>query len=574
LNPEAQPIFNEDGSLCIVMDGEVFDYERERRRLEGLGHRFRFRDNDAEYCLHLYEEYGDDALVRLNGSFVLMLYDAVERELVLANDRFASYPLYYFHDGRQTLFGTQVRPLVRFQGLPRRLDLQTVYEFFTLGRVLPGHTYYKDVSALPPASVVRFRAGRIERSRYWTPKYGGDARSETDYVDALAEALKAAVERKTRGSLRLGLLLSGGMDSRTVVACADRPLVAFTMADFENREVRIARRVAQARGWEHVFLRRDPDHYPDLVSEAVAIGDGMRRFDHAHVLGLIPAIRGRCDVLLESLNFDSSLKGSHLLYQRRSCLGKTFHTPALARVGSLEIPQLWRRTRAYKGDIERLGLFHPRYARDLSKTLVSSLNEMTSQVRAEDAHNLIEYPMAGSLSSKGSSVMSLSIRAHMGHRLVIADNDLWSVGLSIPPRLRARGRVLRKALQRLSPDLAAIPNANTGFRADLPVWLEWALVSSRIALQEVGVLPRPRVPHPTFTQQSWPQMGALIRHNEKLRTMLDVTLHDPRCIDPRLFRVDVVDSVFKQHLVGKAEHANLLFALLTFGQWHRDYGPT
>jgi hypothetical protein len=255
-------------------------------------------------------------------------------------------------------------------------------------------------------------------------------------------------------------------------------------------------------------------------------------------------------------------------------LGRTFHTPALARVSSLEIPQLWRKTRAYKGDIERLGLFQARHARDLDVRLLSSLSEIASLARADDAQNLIEYPMTGSLGSKGSSVMSLSIRAHMGHRLVIADNDLWSVALSIPPRLRARGRVLRKALRRLSPELAGIPNANTGFRADLPVWIEWGLVSSRIALQEVGILPRPHVPDPTFTQQSWPDMGALIRHNEKLRTLLDVTLHDPQCIDPRLFSVDVVDSVFKQHLAGKAEHANLLFALLTFGQWHKDYGPT
>jgi hypothetical protein len=162
----------------------------------------------------------------------------------------------------------------------------------------------------------------------------------------------------------------------------------------------------------------------------------------------------------------------------------------------------------------------------------------------------------------------------MGHRLVIADNDLWSVALSIPPRLRAKGRVLRKALKRISPELAAIPNANTGFRADLPLWLEWMLVSSHIALREAGILPRPHVPHPAYTERSWPDMAELIRHNEKLRAMLETTLHDPNCIDPDLFCVETVVSLLRMHLAREADFTKLLFSLLTFGQWHKHYGPT
>jgi hypothetical protein len=110
-------------------------------------------------------------------------------------------------------------------------------------------------------------------------------------------------------------------------------------------------------------------------------------------------------------------------------------------------------------------------------------------------------------------------------------------------------------------------------RGDLPVWLEWCLVGSRIALEDIGVWSGPRVPHPAYTERAWPDMGELIRHNGQLRSLIDTTIHDPTCIDPHLFRVEVVDAVFKRHLSRQVESTNLLFALLTFGLWHRHYGP-
>jgi asparagine synthase (glutamine-hydrolysing) len=573
LNPEAQPIFNEDGSVCVVMDGEVFDYDRERRLLENRGHRFRFPDNDAEYCLHLYEEYGDDAFPRLNGSFTLLFHDAGRREIILANDRFASYPLYLYSGVPHTVFGTQLRPLLRFAKLPRILDLQAVFEFFALGRVLPGHTYYQGVSALAPATVVRVGDSEQESARYWTATYGNQDQPESAYAEALAGALKVAVIRKTRGKHRLGLLLSGGIDSRTVLACADRPLVAFTLAEFENREVKIARRVAGLCGCEHIFLKRTFDHYPNLVEEAVAIGDGMHRFDHALVLGLIPEIRSRCDVLLDALNFDSALEGSHLVHVRRALLGRPYHTSKLANVSTVASLDIWAKTRAYRGGMAGIPLFRPQYARPLGDALLASLITVANQAVADDAQDRIEYALVGSLSSKGSQLMPLAVRAHMGQRSVIADNDLWSVALSIPPSLRAKARVLRKALKRISPELAAIPNANTGFRADLAVGLEWFLVSSRIALRDLGAWPRPKVPHPAFTHRSWPYWSGLIRHNDKLRTMIETTIRDPECLNPDLFDREAAIAILERHMQRREDHGRWLFQLLTFGWWHKRYGP-
>jgi asparagine synthase (glutamine-hydrolysing) len=569
---QTQPVLSEDGGLSVVMDGEIFDYDRERRALEDRGHCFRHGQSDAEYCLHLYEEYGTDALAKLNGCFALLIYDRAAGELILASDRFASYPLYYYHGGATAVFGTQLRPLLRFERLPRRLDIRGVFEFFVLSRVLLDHTFYQDVKALEPASVLRIRGSDLGLSRYWRPTYGDQGETEAYYVDALVEALRQAVARKTRGNDRLGILLSGGLDSRTVLACCDRPLVAFTLADFDNREVAIARRVAEVAGFEHVFLERDLDHYANLVEEAVEIGDGMRRFDHAHVLGSLQDIKARCDVVLDALNFDTRLKGSHLIYRQPSWLGAS-RTPMLERLSGVDRLETWQKVRGYRSACTVRDLFNPPYSDAVIDVLLTSLRESAAEADTDVVQNAVEYPMGGSVGYKGVHMMALAVRSQLHQRSVIADNDLWSLSLSIPPRLRANGRVLKKALRRISPALAALPYSNTGLRADLPPWPEWLLLRGRGVLRRVGLVSRPQLPHPAFSSGPWPNRAELIRQNAKLKGLMEQTLRDPACIDPDLFDVRAVDTVLEQHLNRKADHTTMLCSLLTFGQWYRDYGP-
>jgi asparagine synthase (glutamine-hydrolysing) len=573
LNPEPQPISNEDGTVFVVMAGEVFDYDRQRRSLENRGHRFRFDRNDAEHCLHLYEAFGADAFAKLNGSFALMIYDRIQRQLLLVNDRFTSHPLFYCQSQDGLAFGTQLRPLLRWEGLPRQLDFQAVYGFFALRRFLANRTYYQDIRTLPPAGVLRWQDGRILVSRYWQPEHGDQSRSADEYAEMLARILERAVERRTRGDHRLGILLSGGLDSRSIVACCDKPLTAFTLGDFENREVRIARKIAESAGCEHVLLRRDPDHYPDAVSEAVDIGDGRFTVDHSHVLGLMHEVQVHSDVLLDAFGFDVRFKGAYFIHRSRSVFGRTFHTPRLAEVSTLDTLESWRRVRYRYFAREARELFRPECRDTLEDATVSLLRDACRAGPKGHLQDLLEYTLGHAFQSLGPYLMVLATRAKVPQRSIIFDNDLLDVSLALPAGLRARGKVLKSAMRRLSTRLAAIPDANTGLRADLPVWPEWCLVASRIALQEAGVLPRPRLAHPAHSEGSWPNRRELIRHNESLRALIENTLHDPRCLDPDLFCPETAVDLFRMHLAGEADFTRLLFSLLTFGQWHRRYGP-
>lgn len=575
VNPEAQPIFNEDSSLCVVMDGEVFDYDLERRSLIEKGHHFRMRSNDAEYCLHIYGQYGPEAFVRLNGSFLLALYDRTMQELLLINDRFSSRPLFYYCDGEQLIFGTQLRPLLKFPGLPRRLDLQAVFEFFTFQRVLGDRTYYRDVKALPPASILRFSDRRISLSRYWQMRYRNEPYPEEYYVETLANVLRRAMARQTRGDHRLGILLSGGLDSRAVLAAAEegKISVAFTFGDFVNREVQIARKLANTKGCKHIFLQRDIDHYYRLVDEAIDIGDGMYRFDNAHVVGLLRDIRLDSDILLDTYGFDVRFKGFYFIHKTISVLGRTISTPLLLRVCKADSLEVLKRLSLSTFPSEPNRLFNPRYKLGYNDTILSSMSEVLESIETQDTYNMIEYMAANSFRSLAAYLLVLCVRSYMEQRSIIFDNDMLDFSLSMPPKFRSNGRVFRKALRKLSPELVAIPNANTGLRADLPVWPEWLLVRTRGVLRKMGVLPRPKLPHPVYTNGSWPNKAELIRYNEKLKRLIGETLHDPECIDPDLFNVKAIDSIFERHINRGEDFTDLLLLLLTFGRWHKKYGP-
>ena len=328
INPEPQPIFNEDKSLLIIMDGEVFDYKEQKLKLIHNGHKFKFEDNDAEYCLHLYEEMGENAFKQLNGSFCIAIYSLDSHELLLVNDRFSSRPIFYHLTKKGTLlFGTQLSSILRSPEVPRELDMHSIFEFFTFQRVLGTRTFYKDIKVLPPATVLHYQNGNISLIPYWELSYKEERRSEKYYVNKLVEALKKSVMRRTKGNYRLGILLSGGLDSRTVLFASDKKMVCFTAGDFENREVKIAKRIACARGCRHIFLKRDLDHYANLVDKAIEIGDGMYSFDHAHNIGFFDQIRKECDVLLHGFAFDTLFKGLHIPTYKMKVFRKTINIP-------------------------------------------------------------------------------------------------------------------------------------------------------------------------------------------------------------------------------------------------------
>ncbi len=270
-----QPMTNEDGSLHLVVNGEIYNYRQLRADLQAREHSFRSH-SDSEVVLHLYEEYGDDCLQRLEGMFALALWDAPRRRLLLARDRFGIKPLYVAQQGEGLHFASELIALARGQGLAAEIDPQAVYAYMALSYVPAPLSILRGVQKLLPAERAVWANGQLRRHIYWTPQSVHVPSPRAEAVGALAERLDASVQAHLVSDVPVAAFLSGGVDSSTVVAMAQRHAKMETFCvsfpDSGLDEAPIARAVASHLGTQHheVALRLDP---VALLSQAVASMD-------------------------------------------------------------------------------------------------------------------------------------------------------------------------------------------------------------------------------------------------------------------------------------------------------------
>ena len=581
-NPETQPLFSEDGSLCIMMAGEIFDYEEERLRLLGGGHELTTKDNDAEFCLHLYEELGEEAFGRLNGSFLIVLCDTRSRRFVAANDRFSSYPLFYHYhpSGAGLVFGTELHPLLEFEGVPRRLNLRTVFEFFNFQRTLGTGTYYEDIHILPPAAVLSLHEGKLSISSYWEMNYREEKRPVRYFVHELAERLKRSVERRSRDGLRHGILLSGGLDSRAVLAASERGMAAFTIAGFRDREFEVAEKLARAKGCEHIMLKPASDHFVDILDDAVEISNGMYSFHHAWSAGFIDRIKERCDVLFHGNPSELFFRGASLPRGKELRLfGRTMVAPILHRLSDEDlVDAVIRNLKRSTYGLNPKQLFAEPCAGQFEELLHDSVVRLLDEAagHVENVYDRFIWFDTRYTSRYSSYLFQLSIRAFMDERAALLfDNDLLDLHLRLPFKLRSDNRLWNQAIAELDPGIAAIPDANTGRSPFFPKELDWSLKQFGYAGRLVtGKLLR-RTPAAAVAHGpgAWTNYAEMSRTEGKFRRILEETVEDPECLAPDIFDVKRIEEILEEHASGRRMHTTLLFLLLTFGRWFKKFGP-
>src|SRR5256886_9928075 len=258
-----QPIANEDGTLHVVQNGEIYNYRELRRDLERAGHSFRTH-GDTEVLLHLYEEHGDAFAARLRGMFAVAIWDARRRRLVLARDRFGIKPLYYREAGDELSFASELRALPRGE-----IDLDALEAFLTFNSIPSPLTIFRDVRKLPAGHMLFWEDGRVRLERFARPAPVplGDLREdeETELVEELRSRIRDSVRAHLVSDVPVGVLLSGGVDSSFLAALAaeasSEPLRTFSIG-FEERsfdELDKARLVAERYSTQHHELVLRPD---------------------------------------------------------------------------------------------------------------------------------------------------------------------------------------------------------------------------------------------------------------------------------------------------------------------------
>lgn len=274
-----QPIHNEDQSVWLVFNGEIYNYRELRQDLEAAGHQF-YTSSDSEVIVHAFEEYDTDCFARLRGMFAIALWDKRNNRFVLARDRFGKKPLYWARTSDGCLaFGSELKTLLPVPGIPRKVSNDAVYSFLTMGYVASPDSIFHDVKKLEPASWLELRDGKVSTGRYWqldfTSKLQG---TEGELAERLLSEIDEAVRIRLVSDVPFGAFLSGGLDSSVVVALMARnmkePVRTFTIgfqeSKFDERED--ARRVATHFGTRHEELVVNPDAV-DIVSKLVSFLD-------------------------------------------------------------------------------------------------------------------------------------------------------------------------------------------------------------------------------------------------------------------------------------------------------------
>jgi asparagine synthase (glutamine-hydrolysing) len=268
-----QPVFNEDKTICIVYNGEIYNFPELRRELESRGHRF-LTHGDTEVIVHLYEEMGRDCVNRLRGMFAFAVYDTRNRHLLLARDRLGIKPLHYAFAGGRLLFGSEIKSILAVAPELATIDQQALWRYMYFGYIPDPDTAFLPIKKLPPGHVLEFERGKVSIHKYWDlPEYSTyQPRGEEECLQELEQRLAEAVRIRLIADVPLGALLSGGTDSSTIVALMARassgPVKTFSIgfrhADFN--EASYARLVAERFGTEHRELILEPDVAETLQS--------------------------------------------------------------------------------------------------------------------------------------------------------------------------------------------------------------------------------------------------------------------------------------------------------------------
>ncbi len=282
-----QPMSNEDGTVHVVYNGEIYNYRDLRPQLEARGHLFRTQC-DTEVLVHLYEEHGRDLADHLVGEFAFAIWDDRRQSLLVVRDRLGVKPVYYADVGGRLWFASEMSGLMAAEAIPRRIDRGVIGKYLLHKWIPSPHTIYQDVHKLPPAHRLEVRDGRVMLSCYWDVRFEPDeSRSEDDFADELRALVDDSVKRQLMSDVPLGAFLSGGVDSSTVVTSmvryASGPVKTFSIGFKETAydESRFYTLVSRKLGIEHHEFIFEPDLVsiiPTIVrhfGEPCAIGSAL-----------------------------------------------------------------------------------------------------------------------------------------------------------------------------------------------------------------------------------------------------------------------------------------------------------
>ena len=563
-----QPIANENGSIWVVFNGEIYNFQELRDQLISRGHVFSTK-TDTEVIIHAYEEYGDDCLNYFNGMFGIAIWDQSKRRLLLARDRVGIKPLYYWENGQKLIFGSELKSVIQHPDVPLEVNPVALNHFLTLEYIPAPWTIFKDIKKLPAGHFLTFENGKCSVKQYWNIQIQNVPTNEAECVEVLTDLIRDAVRLRLISDVPLGAFLSGGIDSSSIVSfmaeTSTQPVQTFSIGfdDKTYNELDYARLVAQKFSTNHYEEILQPDINEMVGRLAPLLDEPFGDFSIFPTYLVSEVARQQVTVVLSGDGGDE-LFGGYETYvaqnldryygllpsQLRQSLfpallnkippspaKKGFINKAKRFVEGSSLPTTLQHTRwmTFMSDADKSALYQP--------DLLASINGNNTQFLIEDFFNQathfdslaqqqyvdIKTYLVDNILVK---VDRMSMAASLEARVPLLDHRIVEFALSLPPQMKLqRGqtkRILRQAVANRIPS-EILDKPKQGFSIPLKHWLRGPL--------------RP--------------------------LMTDLLSNDT--INRRgYFSADQVSTWMTQHLEQRANHSHRLWALMVFEMWHQN----
>ena len=558
-----QPIHNEDRTIWIVFNGEIYNYRELRRQLQAAGHRF-YTNTDTETIVHGYEQWGADAIARLRGMFGLAIWDARSRSLLLARDRVGIKPLHYAQAGDRLYFGSEIKSILCGPGVPRDIDLDALDHYLSFLYTPADRSVFQAVQKLPPGHILTWHGGRVRIDRYWNlPVDDSFAGSEEEAVPALREVLTDAVRSHLESDVPLGAFLSGGVDSSLVVglmaetsgATVKTFSIGFDEPAFD--ELEHARRVAGHFGTDHHEFVVKPDgvailddlieHFDEPFADSSAIPMWyVSRLAREHVTVVLsgdggdelfggydryvphPRVRAFDRYVPAALRRVAAVTAGTLPHGMR---GRNF----LRHVGRDQEGRYLDAIRFFAQD-EKPALLSADLRRALHgpdpETRLARHFERyrhlpwPSQMMRFDAHTYLPEDIL-------TKVDRMSMAHSIESRVPLLDNEVVQFAFNLPAAFKIKADRRKHILKEVAATLVPrdiLDRPKQGFGVPLGIWFRG-----------------------------------------RLKELFADTLLAPRTLERGYFEPRFVRRILAEHLSGVRDHTLRLWQLVVFERWHRTY---
>ncbi len=565
-----QPIRNEDGSIWIVFNGEIYNYPELRADLEKRGHRF-YTKADTEAIVHAYEEYGHDCPNKLNGMFAFAIWDERKQCLFIGRDRLGKKPLYYYHDRERLVFGSELKSILQVKSIPRRVSPEALDLYLTYEYIPAPHTIFADLKKLPAGHTITIHDnGKTELRRYWDLHFHENGHRPQELRQGLVDLLQDAVKIRLMSDVPLGAFLSGGIDSSCIVALMarvmDQPVKTFSIGFEEGsyNELYYAREIARHFKTDHheMIIRSNALEWTEKLVKH--LDEPLGDFSIFPTFLVAQMARQHVTVALSGDGGDE-LFGGYDTYVADAMARKYRKLPAILR--NELIPAVTRMippTEKKKGAINRLKRFvdgavlpedlqHVRWMIFLTEQEKSSLygDAMRTMARTTEAHDFIRHFFQRADSKDYVNrqlyvdlktylcddimvkVDRMSMATSLEARAPFLDYRVVEYAATIPGALKIQGtqtkKILKEAMKELLPP-AIIGRGKEGFSIPIKNWLK-----------------------------------------NELRPMMLEVLSPAALKRDGFFNADHVQRLVNEHVQGVENHSHRLWALMVFGIWRNQY---